>query len=121
MARGVDEVELVFDAIEGAVGHVHRLALDGDAALALQLHLVEELRLHVLRADGSGDFEEAVGQGGLAVVDVGDDAEIADVLLVHDGNHGSTGRMGRQLKCRMIRARSGPALGRWGCAGGSLG
>ena len=73
------------------MGHVHRLALDGDAAFALQFHLVEELRLHILGTDGSRDFQEAVGQGGLTVVDVGDDAKIADVLLIHDKSHGSTG------------------------------
>ena len=29
-----------------------------------------------------GDFQQAVGQRGFAVVDVGDDAEIADVLSI---------------------------------------
>ena len=38
--RGVDEVELVLLAVLGLVGHLHRLQLDGDAALALQVHRV---------------------------------------------------------------------------------
>jgi hypothetical protein len=37
------------------------------------------LRLHVAVGDGAGHLQQAVGQGALAVVDVGDDAEVADV------------------------------------------
>jgi hypothetical protein len=33
--------------------------------------------------DDAGALDEAVGQGGLAVIDVGDDAEVADVGAVH--------------------------------------
>ncbi len=80
VAGGVDEVELVGLAVAGLVGDAHRLALDGDAALALEVHLVEELFLHVARGHRAGDLEDAVGQRRLAVVDVGDDAEVADVV-----------------------------------------
>ena len=83
---GVDQVELVVLAVLRRVGDAHGLALDGDAALALQVHLVEELLLHVARGDGARAFEDAVGQGRLAVVDVRDDAEVADVgERSHDG------------------------------------
>ncbi len=80
VARRVDEIELVGLAVAGGVGDADRLALDGDAALALQVHLVEQLLLHVARGDRAGALEDAVGQGRLAVVDVGDDAEVADVV-----------------------------------------
>ena len=90
MARRIDEVELVLGAIERAVGHRHRLALDGDAPFPLQLHLVQKLRFHVLGPDGAGDLQKAVGQGGFAVVDVGDDAKVAYALLFHNVDHGST-------------------------------
>ena len=87
MAGGVDEVELVFAgvvAIRNAVGHGDGLALDGDAAFPFQFHLVEELGLHVLGTHRSGDLQQAIRQRGFAVVDVSDDAEIADTLLIHD-------------------------------------
>ena len=47
--------------------------------LALQIHVVQHLLLHVAVGDGAGDLQQPVGQGALAVVDMGDDAEIADV------------------------------------------
>ena len=56
------------------------LGLDGDAPLALQVHAVEHLLAHVPLGDGVGHLQDAVGQRGLPVVDVGDDAEIADVV-----------------------------------------
>ena len=42
--------------------------------------------LHLALADGAGELEQPVGQRGLAVVDVGDDAEVADAGLVHVTN-----------------------------------
>ena len=87
MAGGVDEVELVIAGVgAGAgdpVGHRHGLALDGDAAFPFQFHLVQELGFHILGAHGAGDFQDAVGKGGFAVINVGDDAEVADALLFH--------------------------------------
>ncbi len=83
VARRVDQVELIVLAVAGRVGDAHRLRLDRDAALALEVHVVEELLLHVARGDGAGALEDAVGERRLAVVDMGDDREVADVLEVH--------------------------------------
>ena len=74
----VDQVELVALPL-----HAHRLGLDRDPALALQLHRVEHLLAHLALGDGVRQLEDAVGQRRLAVVDVGDDREVADVLLIH--------------------------------------
>ncbi len=41
VARRVDEIQLVGLAVVGGVAHAHGLALDGDAALALDIHGVE--------------------------------------------------------------------------------
>ena len=79
MTGGVDQVQLIGLPVRRLVIHRHRFALDRNPPLPLQLHLVQELRLHLLRADGAGDFQKPVGQRGLAVVDVRDDAEISDV------------------------------------------
>ena len=77
VARGVDEVELVHLAVLGGVVHGDGAGLDGDAAFPLDVHVVEDL-VHAL-----GQLEDAVGQGGFAVVDVRDDAEVADVVSCH--------------------------------------
>ena len=83
MARGVDEVELVHLAVLGGVVHGDGAGLDGDAALPLNVHVVEDLVLHRPLVHALGQLEDAVGQGGFAVVDVRDDAEVADVVSCH--------------------------------------
>ena len=78
MARSVDEVKRV-----ALPRHANVLSLDRDTALALQVHRVEVLGPHVTRLHGAGHLKNAVGQGGLAVVDVSNDREIADVCEIH--------------------------------------
>jgi hypothetical protein len=56
---------------------------DGDAALALEVHGIEDLFVHFALGQSAGHFEEAVGERGFAVVDVRDDAEISNELRVH--------------------------------------
>ena len=76
---GVDHVQGVRRAVE-LPGHADGLGLDGDAALALDVHAVEVLRAHRPGVDHTGDLEHPVGERRLAVVDVGDDAEVPDQL-----------------------------------------
>ena len=78
MPGRVDQVEDVVLAVVGRVAHAHGLGLDRDAALALEIHLVEELRALSRSVSVPGRVEQAVGQRALAVVDVRDDAEVAD-------------------------------------------
>ena len=59
--------------------------LDGDAALPLQLHIIQDLIFHIPFGYRFGGFQDAVGEGALAVIDMGDDAEIADVVLIAHG------------------------------------
>jgi hypothetical protein len=47
VAGRVDQVEDVLPPIHGLVVHLDGVALDGDAALALQVHVVQRLFLHV--------------------------------------------------------------------------
>ena len=51
MARRVDEVQLVELAVRAAIVEPHGLGLDGDAALALEIHGIEHLLLHLPRAE----------------------------------------------------------------------
>ena len=76
MPRGVDEVEgvLLFPA---AVKEAAGLEFYGYAALLFDVHVVEELFLHLARGDSPRLFDEAVGESALAVVDVRDYAEVA--------------------------------------------
>lgn len=83
MARRVDEVELVLLAVLALVVQTHRLRLDGDAALTLDVHVVEDLRLHLALRQCARILDQAVGDRRLAVVDMCDDREIADILVLH--------------------------------------
>ena len=83
MARGVDEVELVGLAVVGLVAHRDGAGLDGDAALLLDVHVVQHLVGHGALVDAVGQLQHTVRQSGLAVVDVGNNAKVADVLAGH--------------------------------------
>jgi hypothetical protein len=85
VARRVDEIELVGAAVTCVVGHAHGVQLDGDAALSLEIEGVEHLFLHLARIERAGRLDEAIGERGLSVIDVGDDAEIANVLELQRG------------------------------------
>ncbi len=79
MSRSVYEIECIALAVKLIV-HLYGVALDGDSAFALQIHVVEHLCFHVLGGYGAGIFKQPVGKRGLAVVDVCYYAEISDIL-----------------------------------------
>ena len=70
MAGGIDQVQLVIDPFM-PVFHLDRMALDGDPALTLQVHVVEHLLLHFLPGNRAGNFKQPVGQSAFPVVDMG--------------------------------------------------
>ena len=58
-----------------------RARLHGDATILLVEAVIEELELSgLLAVDEAIGGDEAVGEGGLAVVDMGDDGDVPDVL-----------------------------------------
>ena len=106
MTGRVDQVQGVRLPIPRVhVPHARRVELDGDAALALQVHAVQELGLHVARCDRPGPNQQPVRQRGLAVVDVGHDAKVA-----HAG--GGDGDVGGGVR------RGGRRVGGWRRGGG---
>jgi len=75
VAGRVDEVELVGVPVLRRVGESHRVALDGDPTLTLDVHGVEDLVPEIPLVDPTAVLDETVGEGRLAVIDVGNDAE----------------------------------------------
>ena len=99
MTRRIDQVQLM-----ALPGDAHRLGLDRDPPLALEIHRIEQLRAHVAIGDGVRELQNPVGQGRLPMVDVGDDREVADAALVH----GNQARMLAVMRfCLDIGARDG--------------
>src|SRR3546814_2933163 len=80
MARRVHQVEDIAFAVLRGVVQADRLRLDGDAALALDIHIVQHLLGHFAIGQPAGALDQPVGKGGLAMVDVRDDREVADAV-----------------------------------------
>jgi len=80
VAGCINQVQVVDAPVARLVLEGRGLRLDGDAALALQVHGVEDLGLHLARRQAPGALDQAVRERALAVVDVGDDGEVADVV-----------------------------------------
>ena len=76
----VHDVDGEIAVVDGGV-----LGQDGDALFPLQVHGVEDPVGHrLVGAEGAGLAEHGVHQGGLAVVDVGHDGDIAEIGALHE-------------------------------------
>src|SRR5213595_1453653 len=82
MPRCIDEIQLILFAVECCVAHTYCLSFDGNALLTLQIHLVERLLDQFTFGDRPCIFQQAIGKGGLAMIDMGDNAEISNVCLI---------------------------------------
>ena len=80
MPGRIDEVEVVDLPVACLVAECGSLCLDRDAALTLDVHRVEHLRFHLAVGQTAAALDDAVGQRALAVVDVGNDGEVSDVI-----------------------------------------
>ena len=79
MARGIDDVDLDALVLAGAV-----LGQNGDAALTLNIAGVHNALGHLLvSTESAGLLQHLVDQRGLAVVNVSDDRNIAEIFLNH--------------------------------------
>ena len=80
MARGVDEIQQVFVPIIGLVVECDGVAFDRDAALSLDVHRVKHLVMKVALGDAITGLDKSVGKGGLAVINMSDNAKVANVF-----------------------------------------
>jgi hypothetical protein len=100
VAGGVENVDDLVLPVDGGV-----LGLDRDALFAFEIHGVHGAFLHLLvGAVDPALLEELVDEGGFAVVDVGDDGDVADVL-VHV-------RADRYKVRNRVTLRAAPGLGK---------
>ncbi len=79
MAGRINQVEAVSDTVPEVI-HLDGVALDGNALLPLQVHVVQYLVFHFPVAERAGQLQQPVRQCGLPMVDMCDDAKIADIL-----------------------------------------
>ena len=84
MPRSIDEVQVVGDAVPGRIEHPDGVQLDRDATLPLQFVGIQHLVAHRAGVQRPGRLEQAIRKGGLPVIDVRYDAEVADGRSAHD-------------------------------------
>ena len=82
MAWRVHQVDLIGLAIVCGIIQPYGLGLDGDTALALDIHAIEHLLLHLPVGEAAAELDQSIRQRGLAVVDMGDDREVPDMAEV---------------------------------------
>jgi hypothetical protein len=83
MTGCIYQVERVIFAIFGTVGETDSLALYGNAALPLYVHVVEDLVLEISLVDYSGVLYQPVRERGFAMIDMGDYTEITYIFFRH--------------------------------------
>ena len=81
MAWGINQIELIGLAILGLIFEPNGLGLDGDAALALYIHIIEHLLGHFTGTQSAADLDQPVGNCRFAMIDMGNDREVPDALL----------------------------------------
>ena len=87
VSRRVHQVQRIGLAVIGLVGQAHGLRLDGDAALLLDIHRIEHLFAHFAVGQAAAGLDQPVGEGRFAMVDMGNDREIADFVAWGHGRH----------------------------------
>ena len=110
MAGRVDQVELIGLAVPRLVDHANGVGLDGDAALSLQVHGVEHLGVHLSLGNRAGELKQAVAQRRLAVVDVGNNGEVAYETCFHNRSKIRAFRPRRVLRLHGIAYHRNSAL-----------
>jgi hypothetical protein len=84
VAGRVDQIQHIPLAVLREIVHAGRLQLDRDAALALDVHIVQKLSLHLALLHRLGRLQQPVSERGLSMVNVRDDAKITNALrIVH--------------------------------------
>ena len=83
MARGIDQVEDIFLPASAVVNNPYGLRLDCDASLPFYIHIVKDLVLHLPAGKQTCLFDDPVRQRRLPVVNMRDNAEIADPAFLN--------------------------------------
>ena len=98
MSRRIDQVKDVRLTVLGDEIHPRRLRLDRNPALPLEIHVVEKLILFLSLGHGVRHVEESIRERAFTMIDMRDDAKIADVRLIdaHRETSGALGVVGKE-------------------------
>ena len=79
MTRSIDQMEDIILAVFRKVFQLNDIQLDGDPSFPFQIQGIQQLILHLSFRYGIGQFQNAVCQRRLAMIDMGDDGKISDL------------------------------------------
>ena len=78
VSRGVDEVEGICLPVGSRVFQVHGAGLYGYTALPFEVHVVEDLVLHLPVGDRARELKDPVGKGRFAMIYMRHDGKVSD-------------------------------------------
>ncbi len=79
MSGGVDQVENVILAMKFIL-HLNGMTFNGNAALPLQIHIIQQLCLHITVCYRPRRLQQPVSQRALPMINMRYDAKISNVL-----------------------------------------
>jgi len=82
MTWSIDQIEDVLVSIFCNVRKADGLAFDGDAALTLNIHIVEELIMELTISNLFTKLNHTISQGGFSVIDMSYDGKVS--YIFHD-------------------------------------
>lgn len=83
MSGCIDEIQVVNLSVFRLVIEGYALGLDRNTTLSFYIHAIKHLVGHFPVAQGATQLYETVSQGRLAVVYMGNNGKIPDVILIH--------------------------------------
>lgn len=86
VSRSIDEIENIILPVLSMITQSNGASLDGNAPLPLDIHIVQQLIFHIPQRNGTGFFQNTVGQGGFSMIDMSDDTEVADIFCFYMTN-----------------------------------
>ena len=80
MSGSVNQIKNISFAVLGAIMQAHGTGFYGNAPFPFNFHVVQNLVFHIPFCHGVGLLQNAVCQGGFAMVNVCDNAKVTDVI-----------------------------------------
>ena len=83
MPGRIDQIKVVHLPTARLICQRSGLRLDGDTALALDIHRIENLRLHLPVRQPAAEVNDSVRKSRFTMVDMSDDGKISNELQLH--------------------------------------
>ena len=83
MSRRIDQVKDILLSVIRLIYRTHSLCFDGDSSLSFQVHIIQNLRLHLTACQKSGLLDDPVCKRRFSMVDMCDNTKISYFILIN--------------------------------------